>query len=161
MSLWSRARPVRWTHTLTAICKMTVDNVGSLTTHNPTGLHGRVWGQFYLITCSWWCLTGNTHKDLHIVHASSGAHPVSHQMGIGALSPGVKRPGREGQGNVDLYINSPPTYTPSWLLSLAWRMCDPEWCSDILHQGFLPHEQTKQIPRRNISTEWPPLVGEM
>jgi hypothetical protein len=32
---------------------------------------------------------------LHSVQTGSGAHPISFQMGTGALSPGVRRPGRE------------------------------------------------------------------
>jgi hypothetical protein len=32
---------------------------------------------------------------LHVVQTGSGVHPTSYPMGTGALSPGVKRPGRE------------------------------------------------------------------
>jgi hypothetical protein len=32
---------------------------------------------------------------LHLVQTGSGVHPTSYLMGTGALSPGVKRPGRE------------------------------------------------------------------
>jgi hypothetical protein len=41
MFLESRVRPVRGAHNFTAIC---LDNVGSLTSHNPIGLHGPVTG---------------------------------------------------------------------------------------------------------------------
>jgi hypothetical protein len=42
--LGSRARPVRRTDNLAAIC---LDNVGSSTSHNPTGLQGLLRGQLY------------------------------------------------------------------------------------------------------------------
>jgi hypothetical protein len=32
---------------------------------------------------------------LYVVQTGSGAHPASYPMGTGAVSPGVKRPGRE------------------------------------------------------------------
>jgi hypothetical protein len=32
---------------------------------------------------------------LHVVQTGSGADPASYPMGTGALSPGVRRPGRE------------------------------------------------------------------
>jgi hypothetical protein len=54
---------------------------------------------------------------LHVVQTGSGVHLTSYPMCTGALSPGVKRPGREFdhlppantevKKNVDLYIHSP------------------------------------------------------
>jgi hypothetical protein len=41
MLLGSKVRPVRRSDSLAAIC---LDNVGSLTPHNPTGLHGLLRG---------------------------------------------------------------------------------------------------------------------
>jgi hypothetical protein len=38
----------------------------------------------------------------HRVHIGSVAHPIPYQKGTGSLSPGVKRPGREGE-------HSPPS----------------------------------------------------
>jgi hypothetical protein len=32
---------------------------------------------------------------LHVVQTGFGAHPASYPVGTGALSPGVKQPGRE------------------------------------------------------------------
>jgi hypothetical protein len=53
----------------------------------------------------------------HRVQAGSGAHPASYAMGIGALSLGIKRPGREADHSlpssaeakecVELYLHSP------------------------------------------------------
>jgi hypothetical protein len=51
MSLWSRARPVRKADNITALCLDCLDNVGSLTSHNPRGLHGLLWGELYFLTC--------------------------------------------------------------------------------------------------------------
>jgi hypothetical protein len=45
MFLGSRALPVRRTHNLTAD---SLDNVGSLTSQNPTGLHGQLGDSFTL-----------------------------------------------------------------------------------------------------------------
>jgi hypothetical protein len=39
---------------------------------------------------------------LHNIQTGYGSHPVSYQLGLGALSPAVKRPGREAD-------HSPPT----------------------------------------------------
>jgi hypothetical protein len=38
---------------------------------------------------------GRVKNCLHVVQTVSGAHPDSYQMGNGAVSPEVKRPGRE------------------------------------------------------------------
>jgi hypothetical protein len=43
MFLWSKVRRVRRTENLTAICDC-LDNVGSLTSHNPIGLHSLLRG---------------------------------------------------------------------------------------------------------------------
>jgi hypothetical protein len=43
---------------------------------------------------------GKSSSLLHSVHTSSGAHSASYPMGTGALSPGVKRPGREADHSV-------------------------------------------------------------
>jgi hypothetical protein len=58
----------------------------------------------------------------HHVQTGSGAHPVSYPLSNGALSLGVKRPGREAGHSppstsevkecVELYLHS--TNTPSW-----------------------------------------------
>jgi hypothetical protein len=45
---------------------------------------------------------GQIFSLLHSVQTGSGAHPESYPMGTGALSPGVKRPGREAD-------HSPPS----------------------------------------------------
>jgi hypothetical protein len=45
---------------------------------------------------------GQEFSLLHVVQTGSGAHPISYTMGTMALSPGVKRPGREAD-------RSPPT----------------------------------------------------
>jgi hypothetical protein len=63
-------------------------------------------------------IPGQEFSLLQVVHTGSGAQPTSYPMGItGALSPGVKRQGREAdhspptsaevKKNVDLYIHSP------------------------------------------------------
>jgi hypothetical protein len=45
MFMGNRARPVRKSDSLTAICEPDcVDNVGSLIFHNPIGLHGLIVG---------------------------------------------------------------------------------------------------------------------
>jgi hypothetical protein len=44
MFLGSRARPVRMTDNLTTIWADCLDNVGSLTSNNPIGLHGLLRG---------------------------------------------------------------------------------------------------------------------
>jgi hypothetical protein len=48
---------------------------------------------------------------LNVAQAGSGVHPTSYPMGTGALSPGVKLPGRlqivPRQENVNVYIHSP------------------------------------------------------
>jgi hypothetical protein len=38
--------------------------------------------------------TGLLRGALHVVQTGSGAHPASFPIGTGALSPGIKRPGR-------------------------------------------------------------------
>jgi hypothetical protein len=53
----------------------------------------------------------------HRVHIRSEGRPTSYTMGIGALSPGIKRPGRETDHSppssdevkefVELYLHSP------------------------------------------------------
>jgi hypothetical protein len=58
----------------------------------------------------------------HSVQTGSGAHPTSYPMGTGAISLGIKRPGREADHSppssaevkewVDLYLHSPNT--SSW-----------------------------------------------
>jgi hypothetical protein len=58
----------------------------------------------------------------HRIQNGSGAHPASYQWVPGALSLGVKRPGREADHSppssaevkecVELYLSSPNT--PSW-----------------------------------------------
>jgi hypothetical protein len=58
----------------------------------------------------------------HLVQTGSGAHPAFYQMCTGALSLGIKRPGREADHSppssaevkewVELYLHSPNT--PSW-----------------------------------------------
>jgi hypothetical protein len=67
-------------------------------------------------------LTRNYLGLYHRVQNGSGAHPASYLMGTGALSLGVKRPGREADHSppssaevrewIELYIHSPNT--PSW-----------------------------------------------
>jgi hypothetical protein len=60
---------------------------------------------------------GRIKNFLQVFQTGSGVHPTSYQMGTGALSPGVKRPGPEADHLhlisaevnkiVDLYIHSP------------------------------------------------------
>jgi hypothetical protein len=54
---------------------------------------------------------------LHVVQTGSGVHPTSYPMGMGALFPGVKRPGREADRsppasaevkNTWIYTSTPP-----------------------------------------------------
>jgi hypothetical protein len=45
---------------------------------------------------------GRGFSLLHVVQTGSGVHPTSYPMGTRALTPGVKRPGREAD-------YSPPT----------------------------------------------------
>jgi hypothetical protein len=56
-------------------------------------------------------------KTLYIVQTGSGAHPASYPKGTGALSPGVRRPGREADQSPPasaevkktwVYISTPP-----------------------------------------------------
>jgi hypothetical protein len=50
-------------------------------------------------------IKGTRNKYIYLFQCfqtGSGAHPASYPMGTGALSPGVKRPGREAD-------HSPPT----------------------------------------------------
>jgi hypothetical protein len=59
---------------------------------------------------------GQEFSILHVVQTDSGGHPTSYPLGTGALSPGVKRLGREAdhsaptsakvEKNVALYIHS-------------------------------------------------------
>jgi hypothetical protein len=39
--------------------------------------------------------SGQEFSIFHVVQTDTGAHPTSYQMGNGAISLGVKRPGRE------------------------------------------------------------------
>jgi hypothetical protein len=48
MFLGSKVRRVRRADKLTAICADCLDNVGSLTSHNPIGLHGLLRDSFTL-----------------------------------------------------------------------------------------------------------------
>jgi hypothetical protein len=60
---------------------------------------------------------GQEFSFLHVVQAGSGAHPASYPMGTGALSPGVKRSGREADHSTPtsaevkktwVYTSTPP-----------------------------------------------------
>jgi hypothetical protein len=58
---------------------------------------------------------------LQIIQTGSGVHPTSYPMDTGALSPGVKRPGREADqsppASVEvkkMWIYTSTPHTPSW-----------------------------------------------
>jgi hypothetical protein len=57
----------------------------------------------------------------HIVQTGSGAHPAFYPRSIGALSPGVKRPGREADHTPPFsakvkktWVNTSTPHMPSW-----------------------------------------------
>jgi hypothetical protein len=60
---------------------------------------------------------GRVRNFLHVVQTGSGVHPASCQRGTGGFSPGVKRPGREGDHSPQtsaevnkmwIYTSTPP-----------------------------------------------------
>jgi hypothetical protein len=62
-------------------------------------------------------MKGQEFSLLDLLQTESGVHPASYSMGIGILSPRIKRPGREADhsplNNADVkkmwvYISTPP-----------------------------------------------------
>jgi hypothetical protein len=72
---------------------------------------------------------------LHIVQTGSGAHPAYYRMGTKALSPGVKRPGREAD-------HSSPTSTEvkkTWIYPSTPPYVFISRRQDLREQQFLYH----------------------
>jgi hypothetical protein len=65
---------------------------------------------------------GNNFSLCHNVKISSGAHPASYLMGIGVLSSGVKRPGRETEtSSPRTEVKNTWSYTPTTsYVCMAW-----------------------------------------